>query len=410
MAFGTKTIAKVDKIVGPGNIFVATAKRLLYGTVGIDMVAGPSELLVVADDDAKPAHVAADLLCEAEHDEDAQVYLVTTSATLAKEVVRLIQVQLKGLQREKIAAKSIARHFAAFVVPTMDEAIAVANAIAPEHLTLSVDRPFDYLEQVRHAGALFLGRYTPVVGQRLREGEQHRALHQGRVDESQGSYRPTGAYRGLRCARQISPKQVRMKKNGAPRQASLHRATKETDIRVEWTLDGTGQGKVETSIRFFDHMLDLLAKHGFFDLTVQAKGDIDIDEHHTVEDVGIVMGKALNQALGEKAGIKRFGFASVPLDETLAQVTVDLSGRPYLVYNVNLPDRKIKTFDLGLFEDFFQAFVTHGGLNLHVNLQYGRNPHHIMEAIFKALARALDQATALEERLSGAVLSTKGSL
>ena len=155
-----------------------------------------------------------------------------------------------------------------------------------------------------------------------------------------------------------------MKKNGAPRQASLHRATKETDIRVDWSLDGTGQGTVDTSI----------------------------------------------QALGEKAEIKRFGFASVPLDETLAQVTVDLSGRPYLVYNVNLPDRKIKTFDLGLFEDFFQAFVTHGGLNLHVNLQYGRNPHHIMEAIFKALARALDQATTLEERLSGTVLSTKGSL
>ena len=113
-----------------------------------------------------------------------------------------------------------------------------------------------------------------------------------------------------------------------------HRATKETDIRVEWTLDGSGQGKIDTGIRFFDHMLELLAKHGFFDLTVQAKGDIDIDEHHTVEDVGIVMGKALHQALGEKAGIKRFGFASAPLDETLAQVTVDLSGRPYLVYNV----------------------------------------------------------------------------
>ncbi len=155
-------------------------------------------------------------------------------------------------------------------------------------------------------------------------------------------------------------------------------------------------------------MLELLSKHGFFDLTVQAKGDIDIDEHHTVEDVGIVMGKALHQALGEKAGIKRFGFASAPLDETLAQVTVDLSGRPYLVYNVALPDRKIKAFDLGLFEDFFQAFVTHGGLNLHVNLMYGRNPHHIMEAIFKALAKAFDQATMLEERLAGKVCRQRG--
>jgi histidinol dehydrogenase len=161
LAFGTKTIPKVDKIVGPGNIYVATAKRLLYGTVGIDMVAGPSELLVVADDESRPTHVAADLLCEAEHDEDSQVWLVTTSASLAKEVLRLIETQLRGLQREKIAAKSVARHSTAFVVATMDEAIDVANEIAAEHLTLSVDQPFDYLEKIRHAGALFLGRYTP---------------------------------------------------------------------------------------------------------------------------------------------------------------------------------------------------------------------------------------------------------
>lgn len=161
LAYGTKTVGRVDKIVGPGNIYVATAKRLLYGTVGIDMVAGPSELLVVADNDAKPAHVAADLLCEAEHDEDAQVFLVTTSERLAKDVSKLIEDQLRGLQREKIASKSIARHSVAFVVSTMDEAIEVANEIAAEHLTLSVDNPFDYLEKIRHAGALFLGRYTP---------------------------------------------------------------------------------------------------------------------------------------------------------------------------------------------------------------------------------------------------------
>jgi histidinol dehydrogenase len=161
LAFGTKTIPKVDKIVGPGNAYVAAAKRMLYGIVGIDMVAGPSELLVVADDDARPAHVAADLLCEAEHDEDAQVWLVTTSASLAKETAGQVEQQLKGLQREKIAAKSVARHSVAFVVTTLDEAIDVANEIAAEHLTLSVDEPFDYLEKIRHAGALFLGRYTP---------------------------------------------------------------------------------------------------------------------------------------------------------------------------------------------------------------------------------------------------------
>ncbi|MEK6617617.1 MAG: histidinol dehydrogenase [Nitrospirota bacterium] len=161
MAYGTKTITRVDKIVGPGNIFVATAKRLLYGTVDIDMIAGPSELLVIADEAANPSHVAADLLCEAEHDEEARVYLVTTSDRLAKDVVRQMQEQLKRLKREKIVAKSIARHAVALVVASMEEAIDLANDIAPEHLTLSVDRPFDYLEKVRHAGALFLGRYTP---------------------------------------------------------------------------------------------------------------------------------------------------------------------------------------------------------------------------------------------------------
>jgi imidazoleglycerol-phosphate dehydratase len=193
------------------------------------------------------------------------------------------------------------------------------------------------------------------------------------------------------------------------RRAAIKRATKETSIRVDWTLDGTGRTDIKTPIPFLDHMLDLLGRHGFFDLTVRAAGDTHIDDHHTVEDIGIVLGDALKQALGDKQGIRRFGFASVPLDETLAQVTVDLSGRPYLVYNAQLPNRRIKDFDLYLFQDFFEAFVARGAFNLHINVLYGRNPHHIIEATFKAFARALDQATALDPRVKG-VLSTKGSL
>jgi len=200
-----------------------------------------------------------------------------------------------------------------------------------------------------------------------------------------------------------------MKSTPTSRCASIERNTTETQINVEFGLDGVGRGHVQTTIPFLDHMLQLLSKHGFFDLTVEAKGDTEIDDHHTVEDIGIVLGEALKQALGTKEGIRRFGWASVPLDETLAQVTIDLSGRPYLVYHVELSERRIKSFDLGLFEDFFQAFVTHGALNLHINVQYGRNPHHIMEAIFKALAKALDQATSIDERVTG-VLSTKGKL
>jgi imidazoleglycerol-phosphate dehydratase len=198
-------------------------------------------------------------------------------------------------------------------------------------------------------------------------------------------------------------------KRSPNRQATVERTTTETSVRVTLSLDGTGQGEIRTTIPFLDHMLALLAKHGFFNLAVQAKGDTDIDDHHTIEDIGIVLGDALKQALGSKAGVRRFGWASVPLDETLAQVTVDLSGRPYLVYHVELPQRRIKELDLGLFEDFFQAFVTHAGMTLHVNVLYGRNPHHIMESVFKALAKALDQATSLDERVKG-VLSTKGKL
>lgn len=194
-----------------------------------------------------------------------------------------------------------------------------------------------------------------------------------------------------------------------PRNASVERVTAETSIQATWTLDGTGRSDIQTTIPFLDHMLTLLAKHGFFDLTVKAKGDTDIDDHHTIEDIGIVLGSLLKEALGAKDGIVRYGWASVPLDETLAQVTVDLSGRPYLVYNVDLPSCMIKSLDLGLFEDFFQAFVSQGALNLHVNLMYGRNPHHKMEAIFKALAKALAQAVSRDERVVG-VLSTKGSL
>jgi histidinol dehydrogenase len=161
MTYGTKTIPRVDKIIGPGNIFVTTAKRLVYGLVDIDMIAGPSELLVLADGAANPNHVAADLLCEAEHDENASVWLVTTSAELARDVVRRVQEQLKSLARQKIAGRSIQHNGMAFVVASLDEAVALADEIAPEHLSLSVENPFKYLEKVRHVGAVFIGRYTP---------------------------------------------------------------------------------------------------------------------------------------------------------------------------------------------------------------------------------------------------------
>lgn len=193
------------------------------------------------------------------------------------------------------------------------------------------------------------------------------------------------------------------------RTAAIERITKETRIKLSLAVDGSGKAAICTSVPFLDHMLNLFARHGLFDLDVEASGDIDIDFHHTVEDIGIVLGEAFRQALGDKKGIRRYGQATVPMDETLASVAVDISGRPYLVYHVSLPKVKIGEFDVELAREFFQAFVNHCGLNLHINVMYGDNVHHIIEACFKAFARALDSASQLDPRVEG-VMSTKGVL
>ena len=194
------------------------------------------------------------------------------------------------------------------------------------------------------------------------------------------------------------------------RKSRVDRKTKETEIRIELDLEGSGTYKIDTSIPFLDHMLSLMSRHGLFDLKIKAKGDIEIDDHHTVEDTGIVLGKALKQALGDMKGIRRYGQASVPMDECLASVSLDISGRPYLVYRVEFPKKsKLKDFDPDLIEDFLQAFVSQAGVTLHVGVSYGRNTHHIIEAVFKALGRALRQAAEIDPRVKG-VPSTKGKI
>jgi len=193
------------------------------------------------------------------------------------------------------------------------------------------------------------------------------------------------------------------------RTASIDRTTNETSIQVNLTLDGSGEHAIATGVPFFDHMLTQIARHGFFDLTIDAKGDLEIDAHHTVEDIGICLGEAFKQALGDKSGIRRYGRGTMPMHEALAAVVLDFSGRPFLVWHVDLPKAQVGSFDLELVEEFFTAFCNHAGANVHVNLAYGDNLHHIVEAVFKALARALDEATQIDPRIQG-VLSSKGAL
>ncbi len=193
------------------------------------------------------------------------------------------------------------------------------------------------------------------------------------------------------------------------RTAEVERITKETNIRISLKLDGRGLAEISSGIPFFDHMLTLLAVHGFFDLSVHAEGDLDVDFHHTVEDVGLVLGQAVAEALNARKGIRRYGHAVTPMDDALATVTVDLSNRPYLVFNVPETVASGTALNPSLTKEFFRALVNRGGMNLHINVAYGDNEHHVIESIFKAFGRALDQASSFDGRITG-VRSSKGSL
>ena len=194
------------------------------------------------------------------------------------------------------------------------------------------------------------------------------------------------------------------------RTAKLTRNTKETRIQAELNIDGSGESSIDTGIPFFDHMLTLLARHGLFDLTVKADGDIDVDYHHTVEDTGIVLGQLVKEALAKKKGIRRYGFFLLPMDECLARVAIDLSNRQAFVYKVEAADTMVRDFNIGLVKEFFQAFANEACCNLHVNLEYGEEPHHVAESIFKSFARALDSATQIDPRLGDSIPTTKGML
>lgn len=196
----------------------------------------------------------------------------------------------------------------------------------------------------------------------------------------------------------------------AKRTGEITRKTGETSVKVRLSLDGTGKYEVDTGIPFLDHMLELFAKHGFFDLKIQAEGDVAVDYHHLVEDIGLSLGQAIQQALADRGGIKRYGFFILTMDESQVTVALDLSNRPYLVYQVETPERFVRDFTIDLFKEFFQAVANESGANLHVKLDRGEEPHHASEAVFKGFAKALDDATRIEPRLDGKVPSTKGTL
>ena len=423
LAFGTESVKAVDVIVGPGNPFVQEAKRQLVGQVGIDGIAGPSELVVIAAGaGADPELIALDLMAQAEHGEDSTVWCLSPDAKLLDAVAETIERLLPG--RSSVANAELRL----IDVGDVGAALSQAEQIAPEHLQLMGEEAEALADRVRNAGCLFVGARRCHGLRRLRRRLEPRAAHRWRRSLPVGSLardlpaahgprilaarggepprarrRRSCACRGLSCARRI---------HGAPRvsrTSQIHRTTGETDVQLSLDLDGTGAGERETGVGFFDHLLDAVARHGLLDLDVRVEGDLETGPHHTVEDTGIALGQAIDEALGDRAGIRRFGHAVVPMDEARASAAIDISGRPFMALEGDFGAERVGDFDTDLAEEFFRAVANAAKLTLHVRLEAGTNAHHMVEASFKAFARALRAAVEDDERVEG-VPSTKGVL
>ncbi len=438
MAYGAGSVPRVDKIFGPGNQYVTVAKQLVTRDgVAVDMPAGPTEVAVVIDETARPDFVAADLLSQAEHGPDSQVVLLSTCLNNVDKVLEAVHRQLESLPRKSIAEQSLA-HSKAVVFETMEEVMDFANAYAAEHLILAVENPEALAERVVNAGSVFLGRLTPEAVGDYASGTNHTLPTNGYARAYAGvsvdafvkkiTFQ-TLTEEGLRTigpavetmaraealdghARAVTIRLEALDDAVPPalpsRVGRVHRQTKETDVHVALTLDGHGRADVHTGLGFFDHMLEQIARHGGFDLTVHVAGDLHVDEHHTVEDTALALGAALLDALGDKRGIERYGFL-LPMDDALAQVALDLSGRSWLVWDVPLKRERLGDVPAEMFFHFFKSFSDAAKCNLNVKAE-GENAHHVIEAVFKAFARALRQAVRRDADRMDVLPSTKGTL
>ena len=436
MTYGTRSIPKVDKLFGPGNQYVTAAKQLASaGGTAVDMPAGPTELAVLADETADVRFVAADLLSQAEHGVDSQVVLVTTDATLPGRLAPVLEAALETLPRRDVARQALANSLCV-TFRHLDDALTFVNAYAAEHLVLAVRDAARVAGEITHAGSVFVGAYAPESVGDYASGTNHTLPTGGAARAFSGvsldsfvrkvtfqelttdglrhlgpSVEAMARAEGLEGhARAVS---VRLEAIGRlpqvrHRVAETVRTTKETDIRVRIDLDGTGATRISTGLAFFDHMLEQIGRHGGFDLEIDVRGDLHVDEHHTVEDTAIALGACLRDALGDKRGIGRYGFL-LPMDDALAQVALDLGGRSWLEWDVTFTRDRVGDVPTELWSHFFKSFCDGAAANLNVRAE-GENDHHRIEAIFKAVARALRQAVAVETGREGILPSTKGTL
>lgn len=434
MMYGTESIPRVDKLFGPGNQYVTAAKQWAsMAGVGVDMPAGPTELAILADGSARADFLAADVLSQAEHGPDSQVFVVLAGEGQPEALLSEIERQLTGLPRAEIARKAL-DNSVVVCLPEMDDAIDLINAYAGEHLIIATGNATGTASRITTAGSVFVGHLTPESAGDYASGTNHtlptggaaRAFSGVSVDSFQnqvtfqeiteqgiralaptiGTLARAEELEGHARAALIRLEALPEATEAPTRMASIARQTSETDIFVRVNLDGTGRTGITTGLEFFDHMLTQIGRHGGLDLDIRVSGDLEVDEHHTVEDTAIALGQALRQALGDKRGIERYAFL-LPMDEALAHVALDLGGRSHLVWD--LPFSREFTGDVPteMWEHFFKSFCDAAACNLNIKAS-GQNEHHQIEAVFKGFARCL--RTAVARTGGNQIPSSKGTL
>ena len=432
MAYGTETIPKVDKIFGPGNQWVDTAKRLVAADgVAIDIPAGPTEVALLIDESADLSFVAADMIAQAEHGADSDVIVVSVGAIETEALMESVEQQLVDLPRADIARAAL-NNARIVVCNSAEEALSVVNTYAPEHLIIQTHHAETLAEQVIQAGSVFIGTWTPESLGDYASGTNHTLPTNGSARAYSGVSLDSfvrkitfqkATREGLDSlgphvqvmaaaeeldghARAVSVR-LDADRSSIARTGFVRRKTNETDITIELNLDGKGRSDCRTGLGFLDHMLDQIARHSGIDLSVRCKGDLEVDEHHSIEDTAIALGTALDQALGDRRGIGRYGFTA-PMDDALAHIAIDLSGRSWLVWNVHLIAERVGDVPTEMFSHFFKSLSDAARMNLNIQAA-GDNSHHIVEAIFKGFARALGMSVARSGD-ADAMPSTKGTL
>ena len=434
MAYGTKSIPKCLKIFGPGNQYVTEAKMLVSKDISIDMPAGPSEVYVVSNDENKLDIIASDLLSQLEHSKDAKAVLISQNKSVIKNISNEINIQNNALNRQEILKSSINNIY--LVNASSDQqVIDFININAPEHLIL-LDNDFSKIAPyLNNAGSVFCGNYSPESFGDYASGSNHTLPTSGaaktysglsvkdfgkiitfQTATAEGFMNLAPAVKILAEAENLDAhaKAVDIREKYAiqdtyqkPRTSFIKRTTNETSIFINLNIDGTGNYNVDTGLKYFDHMLEQFAKHGSFDITINSIGDLEIDEHHTIEDVAIALGDAFKQALGERKNIERYSSnESLVMDETISNVSIDMSSRNLLKMKTSKLREYVGDFPTEMFEHFFISFVNTLSFTCHIDTK-GTNSHHIVEATFKSFTRALSAALIQNNKN---IASTKGML